>query len=99
MRDNLITEKILEGKTDAASIPSASASFAAFTKSSIFPAPPDAITGTFTAEVIFDNNSISYPFFIPSSSMLFTTISPAYKRGIRKIWGTMCSLINGCKEK
>ena len=41
------------------------------------PAPPDAITGTFTASTTLFNSSKSKPSFTPSVSMLLTTISPA----------------------
>ena len=46
-------------------------------KSSILPAPPEAITGTFTAFDTASNISRSKPPFTPSVSMELSTTSPA----------------------
>jgi len=40
-------------------------------------APPDATTGTVTLFATAFNNSMSYPLFVPSRSMLVKRISPA----------------------
>ena len=73
-------------KMDAASPASISGiSLKSVTKSSIQPAPPDAITGTFTKAQTSCSSSKSNPCFTPSVSILFTTTSPAPIRTQRAI--------------
>ena len=55
------------------------------TKSSVRPAPPEAITGTRTASQTRPSSSRSKPPFTPSVSIEFTTTSPAPSETQRRI--------------
>src|SRR6187402_942009 len=70
-------EWIRRWKIDAARTASAPPSTTAATKSSGPAAPPDAITGTRTRDVIARSSAVSYPDCVPSRSIEVTSSSPA----------------------
>ena len=68
---------LLKWKREAAKAASTCVSLNTFNISFSDPHPPEAITGIFILSQIALINSISYPFSVPSVSMLVNSISPA----------------------